>query len=652
MPLKDAEINETNINEIQINYAAINNTGFNDWDRWISKTPDIQNLRIEQLILPGTHNSGVDQEANYTSTYGTCQDFSPFNQLIRGVRVLDLRVEFHPTAKTQQERFQLVHHIRSGRNIKRDILDQVNRFHQRTGGKELVILDFHTFDKFTPAADAELQTLIKSTLGTHTLIAPYYSPFTLKQIQAIGPMNTVIAYNRGTRDTLFWGGVNQRWKGDFSPSTRELKKFMDAVALETKPEGQLRSIQCAKYNKGIPSPDDFSNKVSEWFASKDIHSYIQKFWIINTDWTTRSYIVGNCRHANVVKAAALRHAKELTPTNSRAVDGIIPGHYRALIFTLSDGHGCQELLLPSNVQDKDTLIIRSTAALNTLIRASNLDLDVEYLTLSKGICLLFIYNGERRRWVLHSILDKPADSTDASIAQPTLTNPTLTYQLSDGAWVKTAFLPTTAPEGAIIHAISYARQSAEIADSQGHRYPIKRNDSLVFTMLNKQWQRLGKRSVELISLSQSSMGDSTFSEGQIRIARPALSQSGVVALDPTVGPTQLSNLPSDKPYTTLNVCVTSPAGSPATIQLRAYRSIGSCRTTPMSEYRHCEEGTSLFFSVQYHHSDNRSLRMGEYTGEFPLQARDNKAPNGMLPIRVVVSIHGRRLPGPDPMAVK
>ena len=646
MPLKDAEINETNINEIQINDAEINNTGFNDWDRWISKTPDIQNLRIEQLILPGTHNSGVDQEANYTSTYGTCQDFSPFNQLIRGVRVLDLRVEFHPTAKTQQERFQLVHHIRSGRNIKRDILDQVNRFHQRTGGKELVILDFHTFDKFTPAADAELQTLIKSTLGTHTLIAPYYSPFTLKQIQAIGPMNTVIAYNRGTRDTLFWGGVNQRWKGDFSPSTRELKKFMDAVALETKPEGQLRSIQCAKYNKGIPSPDDFSNKVSEWFASKDIHSYIQKFWIINTDWTTRSYIVGNCRHANMVKAAALRHAKELTPTNSRAVDGIIPGHYRALIFTLSDGHGCQELLLPSNVQDKDTLIIRSTAALNTLIRASNLDLDVEYLTLSKGICLLFIYNGERRRWVLHSILDKPADSTDVSIAQPTLTNPTLTYQLSDGAWVKTAFLPTTAPEGAIIHAISYARQSAEITDSQGHRYPIKRNDSLVFTMLNKQWQRLGKRSVELISLSQSSMGDSTFSEGQIRIARPALSQSGVVALDPTVGPTQLSNLPSDKPYTTLNVCVTSPAGSPATIQLRAYRSIGSCRTTPMSEYRHCEEGTSLFFSVQYHHSDNRSLRMGEYTGEFTLQARDNKDPNWMLPIRVVVRIHGRRLPGP------
>ena len=624
----------------------INDAELDDWDRWISKTPEIQHLRIQDLILPGTHNSGVDLQAFYTSTYGTCQDYSPFNQLIRGVRVLDLRVEFDPKANTQQERFQLVHHIRSGRNIKRDILDQVNRFHQRTGGKELVILDFHTFDHFTPAAEAELQALIKSTLGAHTLIAPYYSPFTLKQIQTIGPMNTVIAYNRGARDHLFWGGVNQRWKGDFSPSTRELKTFMDAVALETKPEAQLRSIQCAKYNKPIPSPDDFSDKISEWFASKDLHSYIQKFWIINTDWTTRSYIVGNCRHANRVKVAALRNAREFTPANSTAVNGIIPGHYRALIFALSDGHWCRELFLPSNVQDKDTLLIRSTATSNTIINASNLDLDVEHLTLCKGICLLFIYNGERRHWVLHSILDKPADSTDVSIAQPTLTNPTVTYKLSDGAWVKTAFLATTAPEGAIIHATSYARLSAEIADPRGHRYPIKRNDSLVFTMLNKQWQRLGKRSVELISLSQSSMGDSTFSEGQIRIARPALSQSGVVALDPTVGPTQLSNLPSDKPYTTLNVCVTSPAGSPATIQLRAYRSIGSCRTTPMSEYRHCEEGTSLFFSVQYHHSDNRSLRMGEYTGEFTLQARDNKDPNWMLPIRVVVRIHGRRLPGP------
>lgn len=429
--------------------------------------------------MPGTHNSGVDLQAFYTSTYGTCQDYSPFNQLIRGVRVLDLRVEFDPKANTQQERFQLVHHIRSGRNIKRDILDQVNRFHQRTGGKELVILDFHTFDHFTPAAEAELQALIKSTLGAHTLIAPYYSPFTLKQIQTIGPMNTVIAYNRGARDHLFWGGVNQRWKGDFSPSTRELKTFMDAVALETKPEAQLRSIQCAKYNKPIPSPDDFSDKISEWFASKDLHSYIQKFWIINTDWTTRSYIVGNCRHANRVKVAALRNAREFTPANSTAVNGIIPGHYRALIFTLSDGHWCRELFLPSNVQDKDTLLIRSTATSNTIINASNLDLDLEHLTLCKGICLLFIYNGERRHWVLHSILDKPADSTDVSIAQPTLTNPTVTYKLSDGAWVKTAFLATTAPEGAIIHATSYARLSAEIADPRGHRYPIKRNDSLV-----------------------------------------------------------------------------------------------------------------------------------------------------------------------------
>ena len=181
-------------------------TELDRWDRWISETPDIQNLRIEDLILPGTHNSGVDSEALYTSSFGTCQDYSPFNQLIRGVRVLDLRVEFDPTARTQQERFLLVHHIRSGRNIKRDILDALNSFHQRTGGKELVILDFHTFEHFTPDAHAELATLIKTTLGTDALIPAHYRSFTLKQIQSRGPMNTVIAYNRGLRDALFWGG--------------------------------------------------------------------------------------------------------------------------------------------------------------------------------------------------------------------------------------------------------------------------------------------------------------------------------------------------------------------------------------------------------------------------------------------------------------
>lgn len=49
-------------------------TELDRWDRWISETPDIQNLRIEDLILPGTHNSGVDSEALYTSSFGTCQD--------------------------------------------------------------------------------------------------------------------------------------------------------------------------------------------------------------------------------------------------------------------------------------------------------------------------------------------------------------------------------------------------------------------------------------------------------------------------------------------------------------------------------------------------------------------------------------------------
>ncbi|WP_157384294.1 hypothetical protein [Pseudomonas helleri] len=49
-------------------------------------------------------------------------------------------------------------------------------------------------------------------------------------------------------------------------------------------------------------PDDFSDTIDSWFLSENEHSYIQNFFIINTDWTTRSQLVKNCRHANQLKA--------------------------------------------------------------------------------------------------------------------------------------------------------------------------------------------------------------------------------------------------------------------------------------------------------------------------------------------------------------
>lgn len=621
-------------------------TELDRWDRWISETPDIQNLRIEDLILPGTHNSGVDSEALYTSSFGTCQDYSPFNQLIRGVRVLDLRVEFDPTARTQQERFLLVHHIRSGRNIKRDILDALNSFHQRTGGKELVILDFHTFEHFTPDAHAELATLIKATLGTDALIPAHYRSFTLKQIQSRGPMNTVIAYNRGLRDALFWGGVNQRWKGDFSPSTDALKTFMDSVAQETIPEGELRSIQCAKYNKFPPTPDDFSDKVGQWFASKDINSYIQTFRIINTDWTLRSYIVGNCRHANLIKVAALRPAVQLSPDSSHFVKGIMPGEHRALTIVLRDGQWCREVFFSSSASHNDTIVITSTAQRVTLINGSNLDLNVEHLPLSNGLCFFFIYDGALRRWKLHSPVENPTQSDRHTVHALTSRYPTLAFKMSNRHYSREVLLPANTPEHAVIHAVSSAQLPADIVAPEGARYALRNNDSVVFTLLNSTWQPLNRSTTELMVLSRLSTDNSPLSAAQIKIPRPALSQSGVVALNSGVGPTQLTDRAEEQNFTLLNVSVTGPSGAQTSVKLRASRSIGGCAKSPMNNNQPCPEGSSLFFTLEYHLSDNGSLRMGEYWGEFQLEARDSLDPAWRCPIRVLVRVQGIRMIGP------
>ena len=65
---------------------------------------------------------------------------------------------------------------------------------------------------------------------------------------------------------------------------------------------KLVAIQCAKYVLPLHVPDDFSDKVNTWFKSDNAESYIQHFFIINTDWATRSELVNHCKHANEIRA--------------------------------------------------------------------------------------------------------------------------------------------------------------------------------------------------------------------------------------------------------------------------------------------------------------------------------------------------------------
>jgi hypothetical protein len=283
----------------------MNNMNANFSDRWMANTPGIYKLCIDELILPGTHDSGADREApKMMLPNEITQDVPVRDQIMRGFRVLDLRVELFPGQPIgHPRRFQLYHLTASGRTVADDVLGALNAFYADPGRQnEIIILNFHQFKNFTEASHEELHTLIDQTIGNRLI--PYSQSYlTLEQLRQQMPgKSVVISYNRRSGDG-YWPGVEQQWIGENYISTSTLKVFMDEASSKPKRPYALRAIQCAKYT-GLYVPDDFSDKVDLWFASKDSESYIQRFHIINTDWSTRSNIVLNCMHANQFRAQA------------------------------------------------------------------------------------------------------------------------------------------------------------------------------------------------------------------------------------------------------------------------------------------------------------------------------------------------------------
>lgn len=279
------------------------------WHTWMDNTPWIEHLRIDELILPGTHDSGTDKKApRFMLPMEITQDVPIIDQIIAGFRVIDLRVRFYSNEPANSPtRFQLFHLNSSGRTIAGDVLDKLNDFYnapttRAARVKEVIILNFHQFDLFDNNAHRELQTLINQKMGNRLLFQDFkYS--TLGDIWANQPGRTiVISYNSDARQHDYWRGIRQQWSGSNLNSTTTLKTFMDEKAAEKKPDYELRSIQCAKYVLPFFVPDDFTDKVDQWFHSQDENSYIQGFYIINTDWSTRSRIVQNCYLANQFRA--------------------------------------------------------------------------------------------------------------------------------------------------------------------------------------------------------------------------------------------------------------------------------------------------------------------------------------------------------------
>ncbi|KAH0722836.1 hypothetical protein KY290_005491 [Solanum tuberosum] len=105
-----------------------------DRKNWMS-TLAPERLHVNQIVWPGTHNSATEYVGDpiITRPYGRCQRLSIYQQLVIGVRVLDIRV--------QKDRL-VCHDILKGYNVD-VVINDVKRFLSETHS-EIIILEIST----------------------------------------------------------------------------------------------------------------------------------------------------------------------------------------------------------------------------------------------------------------------------------------------------------------------------------------------------------------------------------------------------------------------------------------------------------------------------------------------------------------------------
>ncbi|MDZ3990938.1 hypothetical protein [Pseudomonas sp. Teo4] len=272
----------------------------NNRSNWMERYSGARVLPIGETLLLGTHNAAFDKEAPRTPSFETCQDVRIYQQLMWGVRALDLRVQYFSGAKGAG-RFAIFHEGTNGRTVEADILRELLRYRRDArADKEIVILNFHRFKNFTREAHAELNALLKRVLG-QSIIPPTCREAAIVQLWALNK-NTVVSYNHDARDVSFWPGVSQRWIGSNTPSLDRLGKFIREVGNEPKAFGDLRAIQAARYSNPFFTPKDMSGHIMRWFAATKEGGPIASHYIINTDWSLRCRVADNIIYANSVRA--------------------------------------------------------------------------------------------------------------------------------------------------------------------------------------------------------------------------------------------------------------------------------------------------------------------------------------------------------------
>lgn len=179
-------------------------TASTNYSRWMTNIwEEIKSLRLSQLAIPGTHNSGVDLAGTWglEEMYGANQDKSFPEQLAAGARYFDLRlvdssyvkvIGNHSPQYKFIEVFEFKHGVVSaGRRLEHLIRDVKNFVIQNP--QEIVILDFHTYDRGRNYSNSSLERCLPYFTSIERFLIPRsFSNKPLYEIRNAYPSGSII----------------------------------------------------------------------------------------------------------------------------------------------------------------------------------------------------------------------------------------------------------------------------------------------------------------------------------------------------------------------------------------------------------------------------------------------------------------------------
>ncbi|KAH9630484.1 hypothetical protein HF086_000697 [Spodoptera exigua] len=215
----------------------------------------INNLRIGDLAIAGTHNAGAwkfNTEVSSVSrdSFVLCQDRSIWGQLVHGIRYFDFRIAYYDFYQNEEDRYWLNHNLIRVRPLV-PLLREIRAFLDVT--KEVVFLDAHHFPVGFYQQDgapirsvhAGLLEIVQRELGPHLALANQFGT----GVGTKGPtLQTLINADKRllfsyvdnsivSQNSWLWPILPHLWANTNSPT--ELFQYLDrAIALSPQPSAR------------------------------------------------------------------------------------------------------------------------------------------------------------------------------------------------------------------------------------------------------------------------------------------------------------------------------------------------------------------------------------------------------------------------------